>query len=123
MNMLTRKQKLYLIDNLIAAHNAIHKQLDILKLSLYPDPGSPLYTAVFDILNSAIESTSAAIGDTGKWIDWYIHDNDCGKNGYEATYANAEKIVVFIVNNTSDILDVVEFEAGNDNKGPDKHAV
>ena len=113
---MTREQKLKLIDNLVTAYNAMHEQLDILRLSLYPDPGSPFYTAIFSLLDSAIESTSAAIGDTGKWIDWYINDNDCGRNGYEVTYANTKKIVVFVVNNTSDILDVVEFEAGNDNK-------
>ena len=116
MTALTREQKLKLIDDIIAAHDTVHAQVDALKQTLDPDPGSPFYTAIFKLLETAITATSAAIGDTGKWIDWYINDNDCGRNGYEVTYANTKKIVVFVVNNTSDILDVVEFEAGNDNK-------
>ena len=35
------------------------------------------------------------------------------------SYANCG----YIVNNTSDIIDVVEFEEEDDNKGSDKHAV
>ena len=106
MNALTRKQKLHLIDDLIAAHDAVHAQMDALKPTLDPDPGSPFYTAVFELLETAIAATAAAIGDTASWIDWYVHDNDCGRRGHEAGYDGQLKPI----RTAEDLIDLIEAE-------------
>lgn len=106
MSTPTRQQKLHLIDDLLAAHDAVHAQLDALKLTVNPDPGCRLYSAIFELLETAIAATSAAIGDNNKWIDWFIHDNECGRRGHEAGYTDQLKPI----KTAEDILDLIEAE-------------
>ena len=107
MNTLTRKQKAQLIDTLIAAHDAVHAQMDALKLAIDPNPGCPLYTAVFELLNVAIMATAEAIGGSaGEWLDWFVHDNDCGRKAYEAGYDNRLRPIRTV----EDLLDLIEAE-------------
>ena len=107
MNTLTRKQKAQLIDTLIAAHDAAHAQMDALKLALDPNPGCPLYTAVFELIDVAILAASSAIGDSaGEWLDWFVHDNDCGRKAHEAGYDNRLRPIRTV----EDLLDLIEAE-------------
>ena len=101
---MTRQQKLHLIDDLIAAHDAVHAQLDALRGSINPDPGCPLYNSIFELLNVAIVSTSAATGDNGEWIDWFINENDCGRKAYEAGYEGRLRPIRTV----EDLLDLIE---------------
>ena len=101
---MTRQQKLHLIDDLIAAHDAVHAQLDALRGSINPDPGCPLYNSIFELLNVAIASTSATVGDKSEWIDWFIHENDCGRRGHEAGYEGQIKPIM----TAEDLLDLIE---------------
>ena len=106
MTALTRQQKSYTIGKLIDAHDAIHAQLDALKPTLNPDPGCPLYTAVFELIDVAIMAAGEAIGDTATWLDWFIHDNDCGRKGYDAGYEGRLKPIRTV----EDLLDLIEAE-------------
>lgn len=107
MTVLTRKQKAQLLDTIIAAHDAVHAQMDALKPTLNPDPGCPLYTAVFELLDVAILAAASAIGDSaGEWLDWFVHDNDCGRKAYEAGYNDNLKPIRTV----EDLLDLIEAE-------------
>ena len=107
MNTLTRKQKIHLLDDLIAAHDAVHAQLDELKHTLDPYPDCPLYNAIFGLLNVAIMATAEAIGGSaGEWLDWFVHDNDCGRKAYEAGYEGRLKPIRTV----EDLLDLIEQE-------------
>ena len=107
MTALTRKQKAQLIDTLIAAHDAAHEQIDALKLTLDPNPGCSLYTAVFELIDVAILAAASAIGDSaGEWLDWFVHDNDCGRKAHEAGYDNRLRPIRTV----EDLLDLIEEE-------------
>lgn len=106
MTALTRQQKIHLLDDLIAAHDAVHAQFDALKLTLDPDPGCPLYNAVFELLNVAISSTSAAIGDSCEWLDWFVNENACGRKEHEAGYEKRLKPIRTV----EDMLALIEAE-------------
>ena len=106
MSKITRQQKIHLLDDLIAAHDAVHAQMDALKLTINPDPGCLLYNAVFELLEVAISSTATAIGDEGTWLDWFVHENDCGRKGHEAGYDNRVKPI----RTAEDLLDLIEAE-------------
>lgn len=106
MSKITRQQKIHLLDDLIAAHDAVNAQLDSLRVTLDPYPGCPLYNAVFELLNVAIASTSAAIGDNGEWIAWFVTENDCGRKGYEAGHSDNLRPVRAV----EDLLDLIEAE-------------
>ena len=107
MSALTRQQKAQLIDTLIAAHDAVHAQMDALKITLDPNPGCSLYTAVFELIDVAILAAASAIGDSaGEWLDWFVHDNDCGRRGHEAGYDGQIKPIRTV----EDLLDLIEAE-------------
>ena len=50
--------------------------------------------------------TSAAIGDTATWLDWFVHENDCGRKGHEAGYDNRVKPI----RTAEDLIDLIEAE-------------
>ena len=105
MTALTRQQKSYTIGKLIAAHDAVHAQLDALKPTLNPDPGCPLYNAIFELLNVAIMATAEAIGGSaGEWLDWFVIENDCGRKAHEAGYDNRLRPIRTV----EDLLDLIE---------------
>ena len=106
MTALTRQQKLHLLDDLIAAHDSLIAQLDALKPTLNPDPGSPFFSAAFELSNVAIKATAAAIGDRYEWVDWYVIENDCGRRGNEAGYTDQLKPI----RTAEDLLDLIEAE-------------
>ena len=107
MSILTRTKKLYLIDDLCAAHDSLIAQLDALKPTLNPDPGSPFFSAAFELSNVAIKATASAIGDRYKWVDWYVIANDCGRNGREAGYTAYQ---LKPIRTAEDLLDLIESE-------------
>jgi len=43
-------------------------------------------------------------GDTGRWIDWYIYENDFGRKKYEAGYDGNLKPI----KSTRDLLNLIE---------------
>ena len=79
-----RSKKIHMLDDLFAAHDELHAVMDALKVTIDPDPGCPLYSAIFAVEDFAISATAAAIGDKSNWLEWMIHENDCGRKGYEA---------------------------------------
>ena len=83
-----RRTKLHMLDDLFAAHDDLHAQLNALRPVLNPDPGCELYSAIFVLLDVAINATAAAIGDKSNWLDWMVHENDCGRKGHEAGFIN-----------------------------------
>lgn len=99
-----RVKKLHMIDDLFAAHDEMHAALDSLKESLNPDPSCGLYSAAFGLLDVAVSATAAALGDNDGWLDWMIHENECGRRGHEAGYINALKPI----RTAEDILDLIE---------------
>lgn len=103
---MNHQQKLERISELFAAIDAVHAQLDALRPTLNPDPGCALYDAIYALEHQAICSTAYAVGDSGDWLDWMIHENACGRKGYEAGYINALKPI----RTADDILELIEEE-------------
>ena len=102
---MTRQQKIKLINDLTIARDEVYARMDDLNGVISPDPGCKLYGAIFELLGVAIDSTAAAIGDDmHKWLDWFIHENDCGRKGYEAGYEGRIKPIRTI----EDLLDLIE---------------
>lgn len=101
-----RTEKLKMMNNLFTAIDAVHAQLDALRSTLNPDPGCALYNAVFELLNVAISSTSAAIGDSCEWLDWFVNENDCGRKEHEAGYEKRLKPIRTV----EDLLALIEAE-------------
>ena len=99
-----RAKKLHMIDDLFAAHDDVQAQLDALRPALNPDPGCELYSAIFVLLDVAISATAAAIGDNSEWLEWMVHENDCGRKAYEAGHINDMRKI----QSAEDILYLIE---------------
>jgi hypothetical protein len=103
------QQKLERIRELFAAHDDVLAQLDALHPALNPDPGCELYSAIFGLLDVAINATAAALGDNSNWLEWMVNENECGRRGHEAGYSNALKPI----RTAEDLLDLIEDNDAN----------
>ena len=104
MTDLTRTKKLYLLDDLCAAHDLLIAQLDALKPILNPDPGCHLYGVMYSLLSELIYATALLIEDNGDWLSWAVWENDCCRKGYEAGLTGDLKPV----RSSSDLLNLIE---------------
>jgi hypothetical protein len=86
------------IDDIVTAHKELQDVFD-----------AAIKVGCIDINGELFEKTWHLYSETSKhidpegWLDWYIYDNDYGKNGYECT-VNGETIVV---TNTTQLADIM----------------
>ena len=50
------------------------------------------------------KATASAVGDNSEWLEWMIHENDCGRRGHEAGRQDAMKPI----RTAKDILYIIE---------------
>ena len=107
--MITRAEKIDMINDLFLAHDDIYRHIDALKSTLNPDPGCALYESIFKLLDVAVNATSLALGDNGEWLEWMIYENDCGHKGPEAGYINEMRPI----RTAEDLLQLIEDDYAN----------
>ena len=93
---MTTQGKVAWIKKIVAAHQKADKLQD-----LAHDAGTVPYEGKFsEALNHyaevAIDAFAAAIGDKDAWINWFIFDNGCGKDGREVKVPRKGQKPVFV---------------------------
>lgn len=89
MNKLTREEKIDLINQLIKHKREIdifHKKFDEL-FGVSPGfvgNGESTYKVFDNLFNDFISMVADLIGETKYGIEWFVWENDCGRNGMEA---------------------------------------
>ena len=104
---MTTKWKLEILDETIRRYKELREVCDAFaKLT-----GASFEIGLLDKLWRCVEyhraHTAELIGDgppNDTWLDWYIHENDCGADGKVAGYAGNLKPV----RNTKDLLKLIE---------------
>lgn len=88
---MTREQKLAALNRwqqaMEQADAALNPVISLLKL----EPESPVCEAVWGLQRALIDTTAGLVGDQGDWLDWYAHENEMGRKGYEAGWPGAER--------------------------------
>ena len=88
MDKMTKKQKkaqaIKLIKQLVDHRLITEEKYTILNKELGLIPESPFFNLVDDIFCFALDRVVDIIGDKGEWVDWFMWENDCGRNGLEA---------------------------------------
>lgn len=81
---MTQEQKLAALTRwqqaMEQADAALNPVISLLKL----EPESPVCEAVWRLQRVLIDTTADLVGDQGDWLDWYAHENEMGRKGYEA---------------------------------------
>ena len=106
---MTRAEKLKMLNDLFLDNDAMQEQINKLNSLFMPAPECGLYETMFALFDTAVSATEAAIGDSHKWVEWMIFENDCGRNGYEAGYSDAMRPI----RTAEDILDIIEDNNAN----------
>lgn len=52
------------------------------------DIESQLMQAIFKTEQSFVEALERIVGDHWQWLNWYVYENDYGKNAYEAGHGD-----------------------------------
>lgn len=75
-----------IINKLLADHKNISDAWDALAKVVGMDYESALGRATWFAFDNYVSAVSAAVGDDGDWISWFIHENDCGQRAMQAGY-------------------------------------
>ena len=65
-----------------------------------------LYDTLFAMENFSIELVEEIVDDKGKWIEWFVYENDCGEKEYEAGLFDHLKKIKTV----DDLLELIENE-------------
>ena len=83
---MTRPEKLALLTKLVEAHDKLTAAQEPLhKLGVSPD--SPCIEVPWLVLDGWCRDVSRQLEDlppNHSWISWFIHENDCGREGFAA---------------------------------------
>ena len=91
----TTKQKIKLIEELIAKKKAVDEQYETLARLVGSQLwGAPLGDSTYKAIDFAIDQVAARVGDDWKHIAWYIFDNDCGANRFKASTSGKRARVI-----------------------------
>lgn len=60
------------------------------------------------LLQAYIELLSKSVGDKGKWVDWYVYENQMGKSELRA-YGSKSDTKGKKIKNGKDLYDIIKF--------------
>ena len=56
------------------------------------EPEGPLHTLLCEQQDQYTEAVAELVGDRDGWLNWYAHDNDYGRKGFEARAREGDKL-------------------------------
>lgn len=65
-----------------------------------------LIQVAFKYQEFLINTLSEKIGDTQKWVEWFVYENEMGKRGFKVSIPNMPDKHV---NSIMDLIDIVEY--------------
>jgi hypothetical protein len=95
------KEKLLqsLIDDYLKINNIIEKYKYLFNID------NEIFNTLSSLIDNRIKDISIILNDHDGWISWYIYDNQCGKNKFEAGYhkdlnkiCNIQDLLILIEN-------------------------
>ena len=75
-----KERKIQLVMECLEAYDRIEAVTDDLN-RLFNGTDSPVCNAMYTAHDLLVERTSELVGDTERWLDWFIVENDCGRLG------------------------------------------
>ena len=101
-----------IIQKVIDSHKKREELLDkFQELFGFSDDGA-FYDTIFQLEDLNLKLASQLIGDECEWLEWYIYENKCGENGYEAGY-EGNLIPIKSIDNLLELID--NGKVNNDN--------
>ena len=94
------EKHLYVLDQFLLDRRAAAKALE-----LFVD-GWISITLGDGLMVSYIEMLASAVGDESRWIDWYVFENDCGREKMQAGYDGELKPVT----NAQELYDLIKLK-------------
>lgn len=78
------------IEAVVKAHDELDKQCQALNALFRGDYDAPVYRAIWQVFDKYADAVSELVGDidypqSGTWLSWYIHENDCGRKALAAS--------------------------------------
>ena len=109
---LNRDETKAMIESLVECHLAGENARTQAAKAIGCRPENPLFDAMSMMETLAIESVSKLIGDKGKWLDWFILENDCGKRGMQCSVGTSSEMKA--IHTIDDLLDAIGGFDGDD---------
>ena len=78
---MTTKEKIEAIESVIKSYKELDGMYDDFYKITNSPPDSPLFNAVFTVVDRYINAVSELVGDDWERVSWYIFENNCGEGG------------------------------------------
>ena len=89
---LNKQQRIHLLKEWLDAFNKIQDTYDSLHKFLGVEVESPVVDALYACHTSYTKVLAQLLGDQCTWLEWYLWDNQAGKNRMEATPSGDHKM-------------------------------
>ena len=77
------------------------------------DPGAPMIELMYKTFTLYQNSISKLIGDDEGWLDWYIWENDCGKDEHLVSISKWKKSKK--IKNIKDLVEIIIYDSKKEN--------
>jgi len=91
MNALTKAERIALLEEWLAEYERVASVCEGIEDLFGKHGESHVQTSFYRLFEKYTQSVSIQVGDDFKWLDWFIWDNDCGKNKMEARASSWKK--------------------------------
>ena len=98
------------IETVVKLHDELDKQCDALSAIVSGDYDAPLFRAIWTMFDKYLDAVSELVGDidypqSGTWLSWYVHENDCGRKGMPASVSPGR---MRAVKNAKDLVKLIK---------------
>ena len=80
---MNQKQIIAALKPWAAQYKAIRAAYEPLEDALNLGPENPIFEALYGTFDAYSEVLAQLVGDSGGWLEWYVHENELGDKGME----------------------------------------
>lgn len=83
---MTTADRTLLIVTAVTRHDALERAFEPI-IAAFKNHDFPAFEEAWRTFDAYLAAISAQLGDADGWLQWFIHDNDCGRKKMEARAA------------------------------------
>lgn len=98
------EQAKQLIKEFIGLKAVVDDAYDQMRALTGMSPESPLGRVIYQTLDAYLQTLQRLIDPDNDWLDWFVWENDCGKQGLSAGYGDK----MTPINSLDDLIELMK---------------
>jgi hypothetical protein len=91
MNALTKAERITLLTEWLLEYKKVESTCNSIEMLFGKNSDGDVQARFWQLFESYTKLVAIQVGDDYAWLNWFIWENDCGKNAMEAKAASWKK--------------------------------